>query len=218
MFARIFRQIRFVPLLASVLLAACGGKILNVGSTDGGGSNSGDGLSSDAAGTYPTYDAGAPDPTEAAASDDGAVTCPPPSSLITPDSASELASAVQGTWQLCTGLETLQALIGADDIVGMWFGPVTSDGYACTGSPEPCLGGDLFYLVQGASGLVRGSGFAYQSTYQITTDGPSVHLGVVDGSGGRWGTSARYSTDPHELVIANIGATTSGGSTMIAVP
>lgn len=98
-------------------------------------------VSSDVTGT-PIDDAGEPDAADAAASDGGTATCPSPSSVITPDSISQLASTVQGSWQVCTGLENLQAFAGADDVVGMQFGPATSNGGGCN-DPSDCSGGEL---------------------------------------------------------------------------
>jgi hypothetical protein len=99
----------------------------------------------------------------------------------------------------------------------MQFGPATSDGGGCN-DPSDCVGGNLLYLVQRPSGLVPGSGFAYQGNYQILVDGPYLQLSFITGSGERGGGGVRYSVDPHELDIANFGTTSNDGATLLAVP
>lgn len=131
--------------------------------------------------------------------------------MLIPYSASEFANAVVGSWQVCTGLENLRSFTATDDVLGMQFAPTTSGGGGCAGAPD-CIGGNLYWLVQGLSGLVPGSGSAYRGAYWIV-DG---ELWLSPGSVGSWSTAILYSTDPRELDITTVDYT--DGATLLGIP
>jgi len=67
--------------------------------------------------------------------------------------------------------------------------------------------GDAFFLVQGTSGLVHGSGFAYQLTYDVSGgDGEALQLNVHPMPSSGWGGAFLYSPCPRELEISNAAA------------
>ena len=114
-------------------------------------------------------------------------------------------AAVAGRWRVCAGLSNVLAFGAPSDTVGMEFTQATSDDAACAGNTEPCAGGEIYYLVEGSSGLVRGQGAAYQIGYSLETP-----------SGGSWTTAFGASASPRELDVESTGY--NSGATLVSVP
>ena len=70
-------------------------------------------------------------------------------------SVDEVYAALAGLWQICptTGV----AFDAPRDAIGVEYV-----------APKPGGGGDMFYLVPGPTGPIRGTGFAYQRTYDVS--------------------------------------------------
>lgn len=123
--------------------------------------------------------------------------------VSTPEQAYEL---LVGRWQVCEG--GLSAFPGApSNAIGIEYGPATIPG-----------GGDMYYLVQGSSGPVRGQGFAYQLTYDVSSDGvlppgvtAAVQLNMHPTPNSGFGGAVRYSPCPTELWVQG----SPGGATLI---
>lgn len=84
------------------------------------------------------------------------------------------------------------------DVIGIEFGPPST---APTASGE--TGGDAYYLVQGSSGPVRGSGFAYQLTYSVWQESAQsfqFNIFMFPSSNSLAG-SLRYSACPSEIEL-----------------
>jgi len=162
--------------LASVLLilaASCGGRALpegdagavtmpsgsSGGAQDSSGSSGGSSSSGDADGDGDggvSFDAGCPGGTFSGVID--LYTC---------------ASDVAGRWAGCAGssAETLHRFGNSPaDTVGLEFGPATMSGGGCSASSSTCEGGNLYFLVQGPTGLVRGEGSEYQASYACSAE------------------------------------------------
>jgi hypothetical protein len=132
-----------------------------------------------------------------------------------PDTIDRAKSAVLGAWRICTGLDNVRALTSANDIVGMEFGPAAPGGGYC-GDSSSCQGGDLHYLVEGASGPVRGEGSAYLAKYELAESVAGLALTLSDPRSA-WTTPILYTSAPRELSITtSLGA--DGGATMTALP
>ncbi len=142
----------------------------------------------------------------------------PPSVFPCPDATLEPivdpsvgAAFVAGRWGACAGVENLHGFgSNPSDVVGLDFGGATPGGGGC--ATRACLGGDLYLLVQGATGLVRGPGAPYHIYYELS----GTELGLVDGSkSGSWTTAYSGSTSPRELDIQSTGYNT--GTKLVAV-
>jgi hypothetical protein len=60
----------------------------------------------------------------------------------------------------------------------------------------------MYYLVQGPSGPVRGAGFDYQLTYDVSPEGPGFfQLNMHPAPNSGFGGSFRYSPCPTEFEI-----------------
>jgi hypothetical protein len=79
--------------------------------------------------------------------------------------------------------------------VGVEFTPGSS-------APTPSgstVGGNMYYLVQGPSGLVRGAGFNYQLTYDISPLGTGYQFNVHPAPNSGFWLRFKYSACPREL-------------------
>lgn len=170
-------------------------------------------------GNYPTLDGGSPgnDGGGTVLGDGGgADTCPAASSPQAVSSPSAGATVFPGRWQVCSGEANVLAFTQTSDVVGMEFGPATSGGGYC-GTETDCLGGPLYYLVQGDAGaLVRGQGFAYQAAYELSGEGNEFFLDLSPQPNGGWTTSVLYSSTPQEIDITSLGYNT--GAVLVALP
>lgn len=83
----------------------------------------------------------------------------------------DISAAVAGSWRICSGWS------GPAGVVGIEFGPAAAeppfDGSA--------VGGNMYYLVAGPSGPVRGEGFDYQLTYDVSEGFLFFHPGPNSG-------------------------------------
>jgi len=129
-------------------------------------------------------------------------TCPatcdtPAGTVYTFSSDVDVATALTGKWQICSGSgNTFHA---PPDVIGVEYGPASVQPRAY----GTAIGGDLFYLVAGANGPERGLGFDYQLTYDVTPGGPGwyqLNMHPTPNSG--FGGSPRYSPCPEEFEIS----------------
>lgn len=145
-------------------------------------------------------------------------TCATPAGAVKPlTSVQAIYAAVEGTWQICSDMADWTAFGAPSDVIGIEFGP----GSSATTPNGWTVGGDAFYLVQGASGPVRGTGFDYQLTYSVadetTVDGgfqfnlykaPTIFTA---------GGAIRYSPCPTELQLG-IFVSSGSSNTTVLVP
>ncbi|HEX8792129.1 MAG TPA: hypothetical protein VF765_14345, partial [Polyangiaceae bacterium] len=128
-------------------------------------------------------------------------------------SAEMCASVVAGRWVACAGVENLHGFgKNPADTVGLEFGPASTTGGGCGAINAPCLGGDLYLLVQGPTGLVRGSGPNYQIFYACS----SAYLWLFQTpDNGSWSTAMSASTNPRVLDIQSTGY--NNGTTLVGI-
>jgi hypothetical protein len=133
--------------------------------------------------------------------------CCTPAGTIEPyTSVDQLYSSLLGKWQFCTGIENWQWLGAPTDAIGVEFAP--------SSTPPPTDGGpvsgDMYFLVQGSSGPVRGTSADYQGSYGADRDAwYSIGLYGPNGHNG-WSTTVLYSPCPTELDITSIGYNNGG--------
>jgi hypothetical protein len=126
-------------------------------------------------------------------------TCSTPAGTVQAfTSIADIYAAMAGTWQICAGAALWTSVGAPADVIGIEYGPASTAPTA-NGST---VGGNMYYLVAGPSGPVRGSGFAYQLTYDISPEGQSsfqlnMHAAPSSGFAG----SVRYSPCPTELQL-----------------
>jgi hypothetical protein len=131
-------------------------------------------------------------------------TCSTPAGTVqtTFASQSDVYSIFVGQWRICPGGDISFPGIPADAIGVEYDAP-----------PDLSSDGNMYYLVQGSSGPVRGAGFDYQLTYNLYPEGVnSYQLDMYQngGFGGGW----RYSPCPRELQIGQ----TEGSGKALLVP
>jgi hypothetical protein len=136
--------------------------------------------------------------------------CCIPAGTVQPFSTvDEVYGAMVGRWQICAGGLTAAFPDAPADVIGVEYGPVPPASDASAATPT----GNMYYLVQGPSGPVRGEGFAYQLTYDVSQEGPSsfqLNMHPTPNSG--FGGSFRYSPCPTELSISGYP---SGSATLV---
>ena len=120
-------------------------------------------------------------------------------------SAADVYAAVAGRWLFCTGLNYWQGFGAPTDALGVEFTPGTVGDACGPNGGTGCGGGNMYYLVEGPGGLTRGSGFAYQLTYDVAWEGGgdfafNMHPSANSGSS----ASIRYSPCPTEIEITAI--------------
>ena len=139
-------------LIAAALLAGCGGRTPLL-LTDGAARSGGDSSDPSQAGVRPgSYDAG--DPACLA----GCST--PPGPLQVDLSEADIVAAIVGVWRICYGSPGL-FVSAPSDTIGVEFAPPH------TRDDDGDFVGNLYLLVQGGSGPLRGDGVAYHQTYQV---------------------------------------------------
>jgi hypothetical protein len=160
---------------------------------------------------------------EAGPSGDAAVqvdTCPV-SVLQVLSTVSASASILDGKWIACDGLQNLTATWAPSDTVGIEFTTATEGGGSCAAwgqadSGDPCMGGLIYFLVQGPTGLERGQTNAYQDFYALFDDsGVSLALNQSP-TNGSWTTSISYSPSPLEFDVETVGY--QGGVRLVRPP
>ena len=126
-------------------------------------------------------------------------TCSTPAGTVQPfTSVADIYTAMAGTWQICSGAPLWTSVGAPADVIGVEYGPA-SGALTANGST---VGGNMYYLVAGPSGPVRGSGFAYQLTYDISPEGPSsFQLNMHPAPNSGFAGSVRYSPCPTELQL-----------------
>lgn len=199
-------------------LAALGGCDARSLSTDAGTGIGGDGGS---AGTTGAAGTSAVAGTSGTAGTAGSVNLPPtcPASCSTPagtvyafTSTEEIYIAMAGQWEICAGAGRTFPTAPADTIgVEYTLGSATPTANGST------VGGNMYYLVQGAAGPERGAGFDYQLTFDVSPEGPGqwqLNMHPMPNSG--FGGSFRYSPCPREFQIS--GGSANPGDRAILVP
>jgi hypothetical protein len=106
-------------------------------------------------------DGGGPGATEGR--DCGATCSTPAGTVRTPTSLVEAYSQVEGTWIICDKVEA--GLPSA--AVGVELDPPMRGDASCEATGGSGCTGNLYYLVRGPSGPVRGVGPSYEFTYEI---------------------------------------------------
>jgi hypothetical protein len=127
----------------------------------------------------------------------GATCCTPAGTVEPATSLDQAYAQVAGRWVDCG--QQFQRAGAPADVVGVELVPITVDAGACT---TGC--GNMFYLVQGTSGVVRGNGFAYQLTYDISPNGAAFQLNMHPAPNSGFGSAFRYSPCPRELEMTSI--------------
>src|SRR5580692_6208268 len=119
--------LRLSSLLSAMVLSACVNHSLEVGSDDSGSTESGS--------VANAFDAGG--------------SCMPAGPGQDISSLAQAASAVAGTWKICSGLNNVLAFGAPEDTVGVEFAQGTEGGGYCVQQNfgSPCLGGIVYYLV-----------------------------------------------------------------------
>jgi hypothetical protein len=135
--------------------------------------------------------AASPPDASPAAPDACAASCSVPAGTLQ-TFASPLAAcdAFVGQWRICSGFGAVGM---PSDAVGVEFGPASGD--------AGTAGGAMYVLVQGPSGPVRGSGFAYQYTYRVDPFGAELQATLFTSTGGGNGGAFAYSPCPRELEL-----------------
>ena len=135
-------------------------------------------------------------------------TCGTPAGVETKfTSTQQIYAAVEGKWQFCADAGVWGELGAPSDAIGIEFGPGSSA--AASNGGGWTVGGDAYYLVQGPTGPVRGTGFAYQSTYSVadvTAVNGTFQFNLYSGPGRFTPGHVRYSPCPKELVLGFIGS------------
>jgi hypothetical protein len=134
-------------------------------------------------------------------------------------SVSDAASAIAGRWQICTGVENVIKFGAPGDTVGIEFTQPTTNGGSCVAwsGGGPCMGGYIYFLVQGTGGLVRGQGNAYQKWYALFGSGAGTELALNQTpTNGSWTTAVSASASPREFYIETIDYT--DGARLVPAP
>jgi len=119
-------------------------------------------------------------------------TCSTPAGPVqnTFSSQEEVYSIFVGQWRLCPGGKAVFPGIPSD-VIGIEY----------DAPPDMSSDGNMYYLVQGSSGPVRGAGFPYQLMYNLYPEGGSAYQLDMYQDGGFGTMEWRYSPCPKELQI-----------------
>jgi hypothetical protein len=117
----------------------------------------------------------------------------PPGTYLSQPSDDELWAGIVGVWRICSGNPSI-FIDAPADAIGVEFAPPTLDSYSDKV-------GNLFFLVSGGSGPVRGAGFEYQQMYVIDTGVLYCHPSYNSGYDFR----IKYSPCPREWQLATWG-------------
>jgi hypothetical protein len=96
--------------------------------------------------------------------------------------------AVAGRWLVCGGVRETFNRTAPMDAVGVDFEALPNGG-----------SGKMYYLIAGPMGYVRGAGFAYELTYDISPLGKAFQLNIHPAPNSGFGGSPRYSACPRQL-------------------
>jgi hypothetical protein len=120
----------------------------------------------------------------------------------------DTVSTVEGKWVVCDGLQNLTTW-APSDTVGIEFTTGVEDGGSCNESIGQCLGGLIYFLVQGPNGLERGPTNDYQkyySVYQENATWVQFNFNEFPNNGGT-GSSVSYSPSPLEFSLDDFNYT-----------
>ena len=111
----------------------------------------------------------------------------------------DVYAAMAGRWLICAGAETWKSNGAPADVAGVEFGPASS-----ARGKGSTVGGDLYFLVEGPTGLVRAAGSSYQPKYALWPSAPfQLDLSTAPNAGRT--ATVRYSACPRELEIPGMG-------------
>ncbi len=128
---------------------------------------------------------GPPDGYDAAAGTCAATCSTAPGTLLTFASDAELGQGLIGVWRICGGAYAMFAGAPSDTIGAEFTPPLRSD--------AGTVRSFLYLLTQGPAGPVRGAGFDYQLTYEISDGVLYCHSTF-----GGYGMSIQYSPCPRK--------------------
>jgi hypothetical protein len=204
--------------IAIALCASCGSSLVGVppddaGQTGGGSGAGGRATGSSGSGGASSGGAGGGSSGGAGGGSTCAATCATPAGTVQGfSSVEEVYAALVGLWQICPGAGRTFPT-APPDTIGVEYGPASP-------APTPngsTAGGNMYYLVQGAAGPVRGAGFDYQLTYDVSPEGPGAfQLNMHPAPNSGFGGTFRYSPCPREFEIS--GGSANPGDRAILVP
>lgn len=90
--------------------------------------------------------------------------------IIGISSVFDAAAAAEGRWRICSDLERWRPLGAPGNVVGI---EIARSSVRSAEEPR-IVDGNLYFLVDGPDGPVRGTGFAYRSTYSVEQTAPSA--------------------------------------------
>ena len=192
---------------AAVGIVACGGHVVSgenpgpdsggasatggaggtggAGTSGGNGGNGGDAGSSTGGASGSASGAGG-----SSGSTDGGLcyqACGTPAGAVQTFSTPEdVYAALVGVWVICPGLTAASKV----------FAQAPADTIGIEYTKPEVKGGNVYYLVQGASGPVRGAGFDYQLTYDVSQSGSLLQLNMHPTPNSGFAPSFRFSPCP----------------------
>ncbi|MGD0526872.1 MAG: hypothetical protein ABSE49_17125 [Polyangiaceae bacterium] len=197
-------------LLGSLALWGCRGEVALGGEEGDGGSEGSAQATSSSSGTGGSSSSGTAGSSSSGSTGTGAA-CPTVV-LQGLQSVQDIATAVQGSWVVCDYLSNLFPGWAPSDTVGMQFMAAMAGGGSCD-SKSGCMGGLVYFLVQGSSGLTPGNGNAYQIWYSIFESELTL---AQSPNGGTWSTSVSASSSPREFWIEQLSYM--DGPRLVAAP
>jgi hypothetical protein len=117
----------------------------------------------------------------------------PPGPAVPLSTTGQLYAAMTGRWQICSGRDIWKTVGAPTDAVGV----------------EYSADGRMYYLVAGAGGAVRGSGFDYQLTYDVLVSG---QVNMHPAPNAAFFGTLQYSSTPRELQLAPFWYNSSGST------
>jgi len=119
---------------------------------------------------------------------------------VTPASTvEEFYEAIVGRWLICG--DGVALFVGAPvDTIGVEYEAPTTAG--------AILRGNMYYLINGPDGVVRGEGFDYQLTYDVgpqdPTEGPPLQLNMHPTPTSGIGSAFKYSPSPRQWQLTSL--------------
>ena len=142
---------------------------------------------------YPYQAGGSPGVYDAGDSACAATCKTAPGTFDSQPSDDELWGGIVGVWRICSGNPAI--FVGAPpDAIGVEFAPPESDAVGD-------LSGNLFFLISGSGGPLRGPGFEYQQIYDIVQGTLYCHGTYNSG----YSFAIKYSPCPREWSLATWG-------------
>jgi hypothetical protein len=137
----------------------------------------------------------------------------PAGTVATLDTTEKFYAAIVGRWLICAGGPSAFSGVPANVIGVEYDAP----------NPTPTnegtiLRGNMYDLVDSPDGVVRGAGFDYQGTYDVSpqdpADGPPVQLDMHPAPNSGFGGPFRYSPSPRQWLLG-FGSADPGGSALL---